>query len=243
MKRARANKGKRTNTVLLLVLLLILVVVAIMMVTLFVRRSSGITLEEPVHQYFMTSQTELDAGDRIDLGKDGVVFNQSEETKVGEDSPIYYENKTVFLLPRDYSWVDLNTGKEWFVPALSRVELDPEGNIWCVIEDKSVMLSGGFMTDSYHTFVFLAEAQVAVNGDVMTVSPLSFYSSADAMIRVLDYETDTMYDYMADAVQGDCVATMSGCSINLTSFVLTDRNGNPRMLVSSPSILSSLKDR
>lgn len=244
MSWVRTSKRKGMGSgVLMTAILVLLMALAILMAMLFLRKESGVTLEKPAYQFFMTETTSLPKGTRLERGEDGIRISDNGDKLPGEVTPIYYEESEEFVLPVDFSWVNAANGQEWYVPAFSTIERDEAGMSYCQVGKKSVRLENGFLTDDTATVVFLAETRLSVNGDIFTLSPLSFYSGADNQIRIYDHASNTMTNYDPTQVQGASVAFFSGCRLDLGTLVFVDQNENPRLLVATPKVLRNIMEK
>lgn len=243
MKRVKRNDRRTAEKwrKFLPLALIALAALAFLLIMNAIGRGTTVRVREPVYQYFGDSVQEYDAKTKIRLGDMYVQFESGDESSAGDATPIYYKDREAFILPCDMAWTDPSTGIEWCLPALSTLTRDGD-SVWCKVGRHQYMVSGGFLTDEKGTFVTLERSSATVNGETFTLAPLSFYSSANGMIRVYNHADQSLYT--AESLTGSAVLQAdSGFEVDLAAGIYTSRDGEQRLLAASPSALRSISEK
>lgn len=246
MRQGKPNKRNKRNTRVqgrqkwVVVALALLMVAAVVLIGFLLTQTTQMKLDAPVYQFFMSERVEYDTGTKLTHGPYNVVFQQAGQRSDGDDSPIYTTEGQGMILPDDMYWLDPSTGRELWIPAFSRLNIDESGAVWCTDGRKEVRLEGGFLSDAAGTFVFLESTTLEWNGRRDEVDVFSFYSiAADEQIRVYDYKTGDLVS--ETAVKGQTVGTsVRGYRIDFTAGIYTGADGSRRLLVADPTLLPDL---
>lgn len=238
MKRARSNNGTHRQAgglkKWLPLLLVVLACLVVLMVLRFMQRETSLTLQEPVYQYFTTQRQEYDAKTKVTLGKYQVRFDSDGVQTEGDPSPIYFSNRAGLILPSDMSWLDPDTGGEWRIPALSELTMD-QGGIWCTVGKKEIRLTGGFLSDGKGTYLLLEQTEAEADGKRFTLSPFSFFSYSDGMVRIYEYDRENMTQL--SRAESASAQSSAGWQLNFGSSIFTDKSGTQKLLAAGPSVL------
>lgn len=241
IRNKRGGGGGRLQLVIFPVLLL-LMAAAVFLVMRFATKGTHIKFDVPVYQYFLDQRADYSARTKVISGESGVIFEEDGQQNESDSTPIYTVEEKAFFLPADMSWMDLETGMEWRVPAFGKVRLDEDGKIWYTDKDTQVQLAGGFLSDGRGTFVFLDNVTLMFNNLAYSAGPLSFYSTAKGMYRIYRYEEDELISSY-ERTGNTAIQTERGYQADLTAGIYTAVNGTQRLLVASPAVLRSIGER
>ena len=225
---------------LLFPILALLLAAAIFLIFNFTTGETQIKLEEPVYQFFTDQKAEYDTGTKLVPEKgDQLLFEEGTQQNSGDVTPIYYTDSAAILLPVDMSWMDPGTNREWCVPALSRLELDESGIVWYRGKEGDRRMESGFLSNGRGTYVFLDTVDLICNGAVFQVGPFSFYSASSGLIRIYQYETDTLTteDVLLENVT---IRSHKGYQADLSVGIYTAADGSQRLLAAAPGALKEI---
>lgn len=239
MKRARPNRAPRGRLQRwVLPALVALMAAAMLLVAGFVTRETQLEVGEPVYQYFLGQRTEFGEGAKVLLTKHNVVFSEDGQRTDGGTTPIYYRDRPALLLPARMSWSDPVAGGEWQIAALSLLEADDHGVIWCQDGDWRSRMSGGFLSDGAGTFVFLEGGTLEVDGQELELAPLSFCTLRQQELYVYRYDSQELLheERLTENVR------MKGprYEADLTAGIYTAADGGKRLLAADPQALPKL---
>lgn len=246
MKTAKQNNRRRRRMgpeLLLFPILALLLAAAIFFIGRFADDETKIRLDAPVYQFFMDDRAEYAAGtDLVPLEGGQIAFDEKGEKSSGDVSPIYFADEKAILLPVDMSWMDPLTGREWKVPALSRLEMDETGVVWCRDGEKECRMEGGFLSSGKGLCVLLEKCDLILNGLAEETSAFSFYSTVGGMVRYYDYESDMLTT--KERVEQNTLARFpGGYGADLSIGIYTAVNGSQRLLVAGPRDLKTIWER
>ncbi len=240
MKRANLNRPRKGRLQRWVVpALVLLMAAAMLLIGSFVTRETQVTVGAPVYQYFMDQREDYGADTKIILTKHNVVLSENGEKKDGGSGPIYYRDTAALLLPERMGWSDPATGSEWQVPALSRLEADGTGAVWCDDGGRRFQMTGGFLSDAAGTFVFLDGASLSLDGQTVELAPLSFCTLRNREIYVYRYDSRELVHEsgLADNVR----VRGARYEADLTAGIYTAASGSKRLLAADPQALPELK--
>ena len=246
MKTAKSNKNKRISGRRLTWLILLFVVLLAMgfaAVMLLLRRGSQVVVEEAVYQFGMTEKYEFGSGTKLLAGKNDMEIEDAEGERItGDATPIYYQNSTSMILPKDMSWLDFTTGTEWRIPAFSVLTMDENGVIRCETGKDTVVLVGGFLNDGAGTYTFLDNAVLMLNGESVSVRPFSFCSASSEQVRVYDYGASGIITE-ARGGRNLTLTSKQGYTVDMTTGIYYGADDTFRLLVAAPSALRNINER
>lgn len=245
MRQAKPNNNRAADRRLqrwALPLLAVLVILAVGIILRFMNKETTVVLEEDVYQFDLDRRLDYSAGTTMLQGKYTIILRTEDEESDGDSTPLYSTNNVAMYLTRDASWVEPYTGNEWAVDAFSKLEWDGADSCRIVNGKDSVWLEGGILNDCAGTYVFIDPVNLLIDGKTYPLSPFSFCSIKGKNARVYCYD-DKDY-YTTQTLSTHVVAEFGkGYSVDLTTGIYTDPNGNYRLLVASPSLLKNVKDR
>ncbi|MBR0310815.1 MAG: hypothetical protein IJQ98_00320 [Oscillospiraceae bacterium] len=223
-------------------LLAVLAIFAIMIILRFMNRETTTQINEDVYQFSLDRRLDYSAGTTMLQGKYAIILRSETEETDGDPTPLYSSSNPAMYLMRDASWVEPYTGDEWAVDALCKLEWDGDDNCRIVSDKASILLEGGILNDCAGTYVFIDPVDLLIDGKQYALSPFSFCSINGKNVRVYCYD-DKDY-YTTQALSTHVIAQSGkGYSVDLSTGIYTDPNGEYRLLVASPDLLRNIKDR
>ena len=221
-------------------LLALLVAFAAVMALFLMNRESKVVLTESIYQYALGQKTNYSAGVALMPGKYNLIIREEDQQTDGDPTPLYTSESKAMYLPSDFSWVEPDSGYEWRIPSLSRLEVAGDDYVRCVVNDREIWLGGGVLSDCAGTFVFLEKVKLFVNDRTYELPPFSFYSNRGGRIRIYNYDGDELYS--TEYYSGDIMARASrGYRIDLIAGIYTAASGRYRLLTASSDLLPSIE--
>lgn len=244
MKQAKSNNKRsrrREPQKWMLPALILLAAAAVLLVFSYIKGETQLGIDAPVYQYFLTRRTEYDAGTKLVSGEHGLVFSNDKGENASDVTPIYYRDTTELILPVSMSWMDPSTGVEWAIPAFSHLKMDEKQVIRLQTDKQDLILNGGFLSDGLGTYVFFDETTLEVNGERMKLQPFSFCSTANAQVRVYQYDREELWQAKERVTNILISAAKRQYHADLTRAIYTGADGSSRILVASPKVLSEYR--
>lgn len=229
---------QKKKNVKLFVALILFGVIGIALVVYYVTSVTSMIAKEDLYQYFLDSPVTF---------KKGTTFSSEYMKSIGNDkqevakTPFYsYTNKKIYL-PRNYAWQTVGDNLKCYrIPEFSSIETEGNNIYKCLVNNKEYMISEGFIFDDSEDYVFFDKGSITLDDKVIDISPLSFYSGENGVIRIYDYEKDSLY--LIEEKQATCRYTSnSGYSIMLNKGLYQNNKNEQFLLISSPEAVSSIE--
>lgn len=241
MQLGRQNKEIfQKHQKLIFPIILVLIVCVVGLSFWVVNKVSEIELEDAHYQYFVDSKREYAEGTKVKLGQYNISFHGEPGDDSGDETPVYASNMKKIILADDMYWLDLASGVEYQIPALSTVFIDDTGTAICSDGKKGARLQGGFLGNGKGLYIFLDPVTVGFGAEEKELSQLSFFSSSiNDGVRVYDYENEGFTTNENLENIGYAKSDL-GYQIDMIAGIYTDQQGVQRLLAASPRMLPSI---
>lgn len=222
------------------ILLMAAVVVLIFLVIRFQRGVDSTTIRGGAYNYFGDTKVEYNGNVKLQY-KDGAVTAKTADGKEILDSTPLYDGEGNGLLPRDYIWYDLTTGKIRRISHFAVFEMDGD---MVTIKDgnKTAEDAKGFLFDGQDTYIFLESVVIVAGDEKVTVPALSYaVSRYGNSLQFYNYKKDGGDSTVLWCGEEDQTASfMDGTVVNLGTDTMYLKNGTWQLLMGDPQVLDTM---
>lgn len=227
-------KLKKSVPIFLFSLLAILIMVIIFFVTYDKYEDLTELKMENYDLYQYLSGVRFDYTGELSFKKDGEVVNvKYNDIEIEVDStPIYFskiDNEMIIPLTMGY-YIPRITNKNYKLPGFTRIGVDQENyGAYLIKDDGNIELESSFLYDGVDLYVFLFETPITINGQKITLSPLS-YAQVVYGGDVIYYNKATDTYKEIPSVNTDVVAEIGQYKLNLSTDMIMYSKQN-RLLI------------
>ena len=232
--RTRRINNRRIVIITIISAIVISIVAAIIYVVYYKLNHASFEQYE-MYQYFSGLKVEYNGTLTLNY-RGGVTELSYDDVEIETDStPIYFKtikNEVVFpknmelIIPR----VKNTTYKINYFSKIEFEEYKDDKMAYLTYRDKSYYLEPSFLFNGENMYFFNYGAKVKVEGEEMTLSPLS-YMLVDYRGEIEIYDKASDKYTMLDSSKEDAIAEIEGCTINLSTDTVIYPDGSSRLLV------------
>lgn len=170
------------------------------------------------YQYFSENKLEYEA--TVSFNKEKVIkeFKPKNLTINYETVPIYYSEETKVIFPSPMMII-FPIKKNTQYKILEFSYLEKSNNLYYLTMDKCHKNIDHFIIyDGEDQYFFSDSVEFTVNGQSITLSPMSYITAKEKEINYYDYETDTYNTYsFQNNIQNDIIISNEYYKVNLTN--------------------------
>lgn len=244
-KKDKEHKKKGKTILIMSIIVIILIVVAGFIIYRHYKNLNKLTVEDyELYQYFAGQR--YDYKGEISITRNGEITTlKYKDIEIEADStPIYFSNiDNEMLLPANMGLlIPRLINKNYKLPYFTRIaveELTDETQAFLVYNDKKEYIERSFLYDGNNLYVFIYETKVVIDGEEITLSPLS-YITVNYQSDIYYYNKKTDEYRIIETHTDDVIATFEGYKINLsTDMIMYDNNS--KLLIKNVGDLETYK--
>ncbi|MDF2844834.1 MAG: hypothetical protein K0R00_3260 [Herbinix sp.] len=198
------------------------------------------TITQDLYQYSQDGKTVY-AGEKT-ISKSGLTCILENKDQMYElmDTPLYYVNENKILLPTVISIVQPTLSLTNRIANMSYL-YEKNGKYYVEDEKTTVKVADFFLYDGRDTYVFFEPITITWEDQTMKLSPFSYIRvKYNQSIEAYNRENDSYITL--DTNICNVVTTLgSGTIINLSTDIMSEKNGQEIMLFLQPNLLEDLK--
>ena len=236
---SRKKKKFGMREVLMIVIPAVAAVVAVIIASAFVQRASRQTTGQTGHQYYMDVSNEVKGGTVIKKSDDGTTFIESGEHEMQlTDLPIYYDDKTAFMITEDMVYYDPRGGEYLRADHFTEIFRNEYGEVTARFGGLTKNVNAGFLYNGKDMYIFLEPITLLVEDYTVELPALSYIEATygEALV-VFNYETKTSEVFGASR---EAEADTGDYKVQLFNDTMLLANGQRRLLFNAPDQLDPL---
>ncbi|MDY3814440.1 MAG: hypothetical protein SOZ61_09270 [Candidatus Copromonas sp.] len=222
------------------IVLMAAAVVLIFLVIHFQRKVDSTTIKGGAYNYFGDTKVEYNGSVKLQY-KDGTVTAKTEKGKEILDSTPLYDGDGNGLLPRDYIWYDLETGKIKRISHFASFET-ADGVTTIKDGNKTAEQARGFLFDGTDTYVFLESVILSAGDEKKTVPALSYaVARYGNSLQFYEYKKDGGESTVLWCGEEEQKASFTdGTVVDLGTDTMYLKNGTWQLLMGDPQVLDTM---